>query len=223
MRGSAAGRAGRTALACLLLLVLGVVGGCRSGDPGTPTTPSASASPTIGPRPSWAVPVKESGTLLGRIGDSRVRIDVRQVGVVASPADSVMVDPRTGAPVIRRGDKLVLLRYVVTNVSSDPLRLGLGTVTVRARYPDWSFAQDLVGIRDPRWQQRHGIAATPFVADPGRPPYVLAPGESFMVGMNAPYEKAEELQVTAEVVIADESGTVDPGLSWTITGSVHLT
>ncbi|MEA5647581.1 MAG: hypothetical protein R5N60_09200, partial [Cutibacterium granulosum] len=68
--------------------------------------------------------------------------------MAASPRASVMVDPRTSEPIIKKGDTLVGLRYVVTNVSDDPIRLGLGTVTMSTRYPDWSWSQDLLAMRD---------------------------------------------------------------------------
>ena len=44
-----------------------------------------------------------------------------------------------------------------------------------------------------------------------------------MVGANYPYETAEQLDVTATVVVCDTAGAVDPGLGWTLTGQVHLT
>lgn len=192
---------------------------------GTVASPSASPTPSVAGQvatPSWAVPVVHSGKRLGRVGDDRVVIDVEQVAVAKSPVDSIMVDPADGTPVVRKGSEIVLVRYIVTNVSSAPINLGLGTVSISARYPDWSWEQPLVSVRADSLNRANGVVTTPFAPGTARPPYVLGPGESFMVGANYPYETAEQLDVTAKVVVCDTSGAVDPGLGWTITGNVHL-
>ncbi|WP_130866539.1 hypothetical protein [Acidipropionibacterium timonense] len=195
----------------------GAIGGVDASP--TPSPSFVASSPRTA---SWATKVVTTGTHLGVLSDSRVRIDVYQVGLTRSPSPSVMVDPRTGKSVVAKGDQLVVLRYVVTNVSTDTLKLGLGTVTVTTRYPDWGWAQDLLSVRYPSVEAKDGAPGTPFRADPGRPPYALGSGESFMVGQIVPYEEAEELKVSARVVVSDDSGTPDSGLSWTVSGSVHL-
>ena len=145
------GRCGRTTVSLLaaVLCPAMLLSGCGHDQSPTPPPPSTSSSAT--PLSSvrnarWAVPVRTSGTWLGAFGDSRVRIDVFQAGMATSPRASVMVDPRTSEPIIKKGDTLVGLRYVVTNVSDDPIRLGLGTVTMSTRYPDWSWSQDLLSL-----------------------------------------------------------------------------
>jgi len=220
-------RCGRTAVSLLaaVLCPAMLLGGC--GHDQSPASPPPSTSPSATPLSSvrnarWAVPVRTSGTWLGALGDSRVRIDVFQAGTATSPRASVMVDPRTSEPIIKKGDTLVGLRYVVTNVSDDPIRLGLGTVTMSTRYPDWSWSQDLLAMRDQKLEEKLGCPAVPFTRHPGPAPYVLAPGESFMMGHLVPFESAEKLQIKGKVTVVDESGAPDPGLGWTVSGDVHL-
>ena len=117
---------------------------------------------------------------------------------------------------------MVGLRYVVTNVSDDPIRLGLGTVTMSTRYPDWSWSQDLLAMRDQKLEEKLWCPAVPFTRHPGPAPYVLASGESFMMGHLVPFESAEKLQIKGKVTVVDESGAPDPGLGWTVSGDVHL-
>ncbi|MCI1747226.1 MAG: hypothetical protein LKI24_03405 [Acidipropionibacterium sp.] len=133
-----------------------------------------------------------------------------------------MVDASDGKPVIAKGDQVVLLRYVVTNISKDPINLGIGTVTLTTRYPDWSWNQGLVGVWAPSLMAKNKLSTTPFKDGTARPPYVLGPGESFMIGQNLAYEKAEILQVDAAVSVTDDSGSEDASLSWTLSGSVRL-
>lgn len=217
----------RGVVACALLSCV-LVSGCSAlkplTDPQPTPTPSASW-PTVGTdaHPDWAVPVTRSGKKLGSFGDDRIRIEVEQAAIATAPKDSVMVDPDDGTPVVRKGSPIALVRYVVTNVSKAPINLGLGTVTITARYPDWSWRQPLVSVPAPQADAAHHVVTTPFARGTARPPYVLEPGESFMVGANYPYETAEQLDVTAKIVVCDSAGAVDPGLGWTLTGQVHLT
>lgn len=217
----------RGVVACALLSCV-LVSGCSALKPLTDPqpTPIPSASwPTVGTdaHPDWAVPVTRSGKKLGSFGDDRIRIEVEQAAIATAPKDSVMVDPDDGTPVVRKGSPIALVRYVVTNVSKAPINLGLGTVTITARYPDWSWRQPLVSVPAPQADAAHHVVTTPFARGTARPPYVLEPGESFMVGANYPYETAEQLDVTAKIVVCDSAGAVDPGLGWTLTGQVHLT
>lgn len=210
------------------LLSCVLVSGCSTLKPLTDPqpTPTLSASwPAVGTdaHPDWAVPVTRSGKKLGSFSDDRIRIEVEQAAIATSPKDSVMVDPDDGTPVVRKGSPIALVRYVVTNVSKAPINLGLGTVTITARYPDWSWRQPLVSVPAPEADATHKMVTTPFAPGNARPPYVLGPGESFMVGANYPYETAEQLDVTAKIVVCDSAGAVDPGLGWTLTGQVHLT
>ncbi|WCC80002.1 hypothetical protein O6R08_00025 [Cutibacterium equinum] len=217
----------RSVVTCALLSCV-LISGCSTLKPLTnpqPTPTSSASSPEVGADayPAWAVPVTRSGKKLGSFGDDRIRIEVEQVAIAKAPKDSVMVDPDDGTPVVRKGSPIVLVRYIVTNVSEAPINLGLGTVTITARYPDWSWRQPLVSVPAPEADDTHKVATTPFAPGNARPPYVLGPGESFMVGANYPYEVAEQLDVTATVVVCDSSGAVDPGLGWTVSGQVHLT
>ncbi len=217
----------RGVVACALLSCV-LVSGCSALKPLTDPqpTPIPSASwPTVGTdaHPDWAVPVTRSGKKLGSFGDDRIRIEVEQAAIAAAPKDSVMVDPDDGTPVVRKGSPIALVRYVVTNVSKAPINLGLGTVTITARYPDWSWRQPLVSVPAPQADAAHHVVTTPFARGTARSPYVLEPGESFMVGANYPYETAEQLDVTAKIVVCDSAGAVDPGLGWALTGQVHLT
>ena len=210
------------------LLSCVLVSGCSTLKPLTDPqpTPTLSASwPAVrtDAHPDWAVPVTRSGKKLGSFSDDRIRIEVEQAAIATAPKDSVMVDPDDGTPVVRKGSPIALVRYVVTNVSKAPINLGLGTVTITARYPDWSWRQPLVSVPAPEADATHKMVTTPFAPGNARPPYVLGPGESFMVGANYPYETAEQLDVTAKIVVCDSAGAVDPGLGWTLTGQVHLT
>ncbi|AXE37277.1 hypothetical protein [Acidipropionibacterium virtanenii] len=217
------GRIAGRAVAATVTAVSLAIAGCEStSGTATPTpTPSTTASAGF-TTADWATSVATSGHRLGVVGDKRVRITVYQVATAPAPTASVMVDPTDGTPVIAKGDRLVVLRYVVTNISTDPISLGIGTVAITARYPDWPWEPGLVGVRAPELMATDKAPTTPFKAGTQRPPYVLEPGASFMVGQNAPYETAEELQLDAKVVVSDDSGSDDASLSWSVKGSVHL-
>lgn len=218
-------RAGVSVLLAQLALLVLLAAGCGVQSPQASTTPTPSATASAeGPwrDPGWAIPVVSTGTRLGEVSDKRMRIVVYQVGTASAPTRSVMVDASDGKPVIAKGDPIVLLRYVITNISTDPINLGIGTVTLTTRYPDWSWNQGLVGVRAPSLMAKHRLSTTPFRGGTARPPYVLGPGESFMIGQNLAYEKAEILQIDAAVAVTDDSGSEDASLSWTFSGSVHL-
>lgn len=206
-----------------VLVTAAALAGCQSSSGHSTPSPTPSAIPSAGYiTADWATQVATSGHRLGAVGDKRIRITVYQVATASAPVASVMVDPADGAPVIAKGDRLVVLRYVVTNISEDPINLGIGTVAITARYPDWPWEQGLIGVRAPALMTRNKAPSSPFRAGTQRPPYVLEPGSSFMVGQNAPYETAEELLLSAKVVVSDDSGSDDASLSWTVEGSVHL-
>lgn len=216
----------RRGVVTCVVLACALVPGCSTLTPLTtpqPTPTMARETPMgTDAHPAWAVPVTRSGKKLGHFGDDRIRIEVDQAAIAKAPEDSVMVDPQGGIPVVRKGSSIVLVRYMVTNVSKAPINLGLGTVTITARYPDWSWRQPLVSVSAPEADAAHKVVTTPFARGTARPPYVLGPGESFMVGANYPYETAEQLDVKADVVVCDTAGAVDPGLGWTVSGEVHL-
>lgn len=217
------GRGGGRIAAVLAVVAALVLAGCQSSSGhSTPTPTPGTASTAAFTTADWATPVATNGRRLGVVGDKRVRITVYQVATAPAPAASVMVDPDDGTPVIAKGDRLVVLRYVVTNISADPISLGIGTVAITARYPDWPWEQGLIGVRAPELMTQKRAPTSPFRAGTQRPPYILEPGSSFMVGQNAPYETAEELQLSAKVVVSDDSGSDDASLSWTVEGSVHL-
>lgn len=223
-RGSAAAvlRARALALAGGLALALAGCSGVTAGETPTPA-PTPTTTPSAGyVTADWAAPVATTGRRLGDVSDKRIRITVYQVATAPAPQASVMVDPSDSRPVISRGERIVVLRYVVTNVSADPINLGIGTVAITARYPDWPWAQPLIGVRAPGLMAHYGAPTSPLTPGTQRPPYVLGAGQSFMVGQNAPYETAEELQVSAKVDVSDDSGADDASLAWTVSGSVHL-
>jgi len=172
-----------------VLLACTLVSGCSTLKPLTEPqpTPTVSASKVpqgIDAHPAWAVPVARSGKKLGHFGDDRIRIEVDQAAIAKAPEDSIMVNPQDGTPVVSKGSSIVLVRYIVTNVSKAPINLGLGTVTITARYPDWTWRQPLVSVLAPRADAAHKIVTTPFAPGTARPPYVLGLGESFMVGVD---------------------------------------
>lgn len=216
---------GRRPAAALLASCALLLAGCSEVSAGQTATPvpTPTATPSAGyVTAAWAVPVATTGRWLGEVGDKRIRVTVYQVATAPAPQASVMVDPSDSRPVIAKGERIVVLRYVVTNISADPISLGIGTVAITARYPDWPWVQPLIGVRAPALMAHYGAPTSPFAPGTQRPPYVLGAGQSFMTGQNAPYETAEELQVSAKVDVSDDSGADDASLAWTVSGSVHL-
>lgn len=124
-------------------------------------------------------------------------VDVYQVGVAPTSQDGGFLHPDTEEPLIKAGDDLVFVNYVVTN-NGAPIDLGMELVHVGAAYDDWEWLQEMWGIEDDALMEDMGIQWTaPDLAKiVDRPVFVLGTAESYSFGTNFKYQQDSPMTLT---------------------------
>lgn len=172
-------------------------------EPTTAEEPDADA----GDQPEWARPAKTPGDLLTTVEAGDLTVEIYQVGTAEAPKDGMFVDPETNEPILKQGDELVFVNYVVTN-NGDPIDLGSSLVDVSPRYADWKWAQGMDGSSDSSLFEAQGV--NQHGIEPGTlqdpPIYTLGSGQSFTWGDNFAYQKGSEIEFTVTYTPVDSAG-----------------
>lgn len=150
---------------------------------------------TAGRAADWARPISDRGEKIMTLDGNPFSVDVYLSDVVTAPADSS--DSGAGSPLVRRGDDVMLLNFVVTNTGADTELTSLRP-TINARYPDlknhasgtWSGTDDVRELLDD-----HGLHLTPN-KDGHEGPYRFAHGESYAYGNMLRYVEGEKLALS---------------------------
>lgn len=172
-------------------------------------TDDASAEPSgdAGGHPSWALPPTTPGEKLTTVEAGDVTVDVYQVAIDTAGEDGRQVDPDTDKPILAKGDKLVVLNYVITN-HGDPIQLGSSKVGVDARYDDWKWLGGMGGLTDDVYFDKHGVNE-----DKNAPGglsedniYVLGSGETYSYGENFEHQASSPITFKVRYTPVDAEG-----------------
>lgn len=161
------------------------------------------ASGEFQPAP-WATPIEVVGEELGTVTAGDIEVRVYQVGTDTATEDSIMVDAETEEPLMKEGDPVVVLNYVVTYNGSEDLLLGASLASISGRYADWEYLGGMPSLTDNEMAETYGIT-TDATAE-NQEQYTLAPGESYAYGEIIAYRTDAELVYDVDYAPQDEAG-----------------
>lgn len=170
--------------------------------------PSEAETPTeAGATPAWAEEPTTPGELLTTVEAGEVTVEVYQVGTAKAPKDGMFVDPDTNEPILKKGDELVFVNYVITN-NGAPIDLGSSLVDVSARYADWKWLGGMDGSSDSALFEEQGVNKPGLKAGAYTDPavYTFGTGETFSYGDNFAHQADSEIEFTVTYVPVDAKG-----------------
>ncbi len=218
-------------LAAAGLLALTACGGATAGSTTGGSEPSSSSSVAASPSASasplastssegagtssgsykvaaWALPISEAGDKLGTIKGDSFSVDVYQVATDVASKDSMFVDKETKENLLKKGDPVVYLNYVVTNTSSADIPLSHSLITPSAKYTDWKYMGGMPSDSSSDGYKKHGLSSSGTKLKE-EAPFVLKPGESFNIAENFAYTAGKEAEIAATMTPAAADGKLD--------------
>ncbi|WP_091464585.1 hypothetical protein [Paenarthrobacter nitroguajacolicus] len=220
-----------TGLAAAGLLALTACGGATAGPttagPESSSSSSASNSPSASASPlastssegagassgsykvaAWALPISEAGDKLGSLKGDSFSVDIYQVATDVASKDSMFVDKETKENLLKKGDPVVYLNYVVTNTSSADIPLSHSLITPSAKYTDWKYMGGMPSDSSSDGYKKHGLSSSGTKLKE-EAPFVLKPGESFNIAENFAYTAGKETEIEATMTPAAADGKLD--------------
>ena len=222
-----------TSIAAAGLLALSACGtttaGSTTGGSGSSSSPSSSASApssSSSASPSgassegagtssgaytaaaWALPISDAGEKLGNFKGESFSVDVYQVATDVASKDSMFVDKETKENLLKKGDPVVYLNYVVTNTSSADIPLSHSLITPSAKYTDWKYLGGMPSDSSSDGFKKHGLSSSGTKLKE-EAPFVLKPGESFNIAENFAYTAGKETEIAATMTPAGADGKLD--------------
>ncbi|KUM34915.1 hypothetical protein [Arthrobacter sp. EpRS71] len=183
-------------------------------------SPSASASPSAASSEgagtssgsyktaAWALPISEAGDKLGTIKGESFSVDVYQVATDVASKDSMFVDKDTKENLLKKGDPVVYMNYVVTNTSSAEIPLSHSLITPNAKYTDWKYLGGMPSDSSSDGYKKHGLSSS-GVKLKEKDPFVLKPGESFNIAENFAYTAGKETEIKVTMTPQGADGDLD--------------
>lgn len=156
-----------------------------------------SSDSSSGEDAEWARPVSRSGEKIMTLDGNPFSVDVYLSDVIKAPADSSESGGPGGGPLVRQGDEVMLLNFVITNTGADT-ELSSLRPNVNARYPalknhstgTWKTTDDVLELLD-----EHGLHVTPN-QDGHQGPYRFAHGEEYSYGTMLRYVDGKKLALS---------------------------
>ncbi len=177
--------------------------------------PAMSATPSSAPvdaagelvTPDWAAPAVDAGTELATAQVGALSVRMTQAGTAAATRTGQFADP-SGKALIEVGDELVVVGWVATNTSTEPVRLGYSLVSVEPRYDDWPYLQGMDSVVDGALFDTAGVHQDAFTypAAGDFTTFVLAPGESISAATNFERQPGSPVTFAVSYVPVDEAG-----------------
>lgn len=217
---------GATALVAATLTACG-------GSTGAPDSPSPSASETVASASAstsasasatssasegtssgayktatWALPITDTGDKLGTFKGDSFSVDIYQVATDTASKDSMFVDPDTKENLLKKGNPIVYVNYVVTNTSSAEIPLSHSLITPTAKYTDWKYMGGMPSDSSSDGFKKHNLTSS-GVKLKEEDPFVLKPGESFNIAENFAYAAGKEAKIEATMNPQGADGKLD--------------
>ncbi|MDT0203398.1 hypothetical protein [Nocardioides sp. AE5] len=168
---------------------------------------SEPAGTASGENPEWAHPVTTPGELLTTIEAGDLTVEVYQVGLAEATKDGMLVDSETKESIMKKGDEIVFVNYVVTN-NGDPIDFGSSLVQVNAKYADWNYLGGMPSDSSSDLFEEQGVNKSGVVpgtrTDP--PIYTLGSGQTLSFGDNFLYQKGSEVTFEVRYTPVDAEG-----------------
>ena len=157
---------------------------------------------------AWALPISDAGDKLGTITGDSFSVDIYQVATDVASKDSMFVDKETKENLLKKGDPVVYLNYVVTNTSSAEIPLSHSLITPNAKYTDWKYLGGMPSDSSSEGFKKHGLSSS-GVKLKEKDPFVLRPGESFNIAENFGYTAGKETEIKVTMTPQGADGDLD--------------
>ena len=157
---------------------------------------------------AWALPISDAGDKLGTIKGDSFSVDIYQVATDVASKDSMFVDKETKENLLKKGDPVVYLNYVVTNTSSAEIPLSHSLITPNAKYTDWKYLGGMPSDSSSEGFKKHGLSSS-GVKLKEKDPFVLKPGESFNIAENFAYAAGKETEIKVTMTPQGADGDLD--------------
>ncbi|WP_426005335.1 hypothetical protein ACPFL9_01315 [Paenarthrobacter sp. NyZ202] len=202
------------------LAVMVALSACGGGSSTTaegsqpPSSSSASAASADGSgarsytAAAWALPISSAGDKLGALKGDSFSVDIYQVATGVASKDSSWVDKETKESLLKKGDPIVYLNYVVTNTSAADIPLGEELITLGAKYEDWKYMVGMLSDSNSAGYEEHGLTNS-GVKEEELAPFILKPGESFNIARTIAYTAGKEADVKATMTPENAAGDLD--------------
>lgn len=154
----------------------------------------------------WAAPINEVGDHLGTVTAGDLEFQVYQVGTDVASKDSILVDAETEEPLVKEGDDVVILNYIVTNTGSEAHNLTISLADVGVEYEDWPYLGGQATVTDNDMLESYGVSSRPFGESGTEDVYTLGAGESYNYAEIIEYRPDVQLVADIEWQPRDDEG-----------------
>ncbi len=173
-------------------------------------TETEDAAGSSGDTPEWAVAQEQpDGELLTTLQGEGFEVEVHQVGTATSPDDGSFVDPESNEPILKAGDPIVFVNFVITNTSDETIPLAFNLVSVDGTYVDWPWLQGMDGTTDRALYEEMGVVSSALAPGASEPPFLWEPGQTFSYGTNFEHQPGSPIVFKARLTPADDAGDLD--------------
>lgn len=158
--------------------------------------------------PDWAHPVSEEGDLLNSVREGGFQIDVYQVALGEASDDSLWEDEETGEPLLRKGDPVVALNMIISNIGDEEVPLSNLFASPRMNYDSSETFLGAMEDFNSEWLLDLGLNPDPFIEYPNPAVFPIEAGESISYGVI--YEHRNEgATMSFSIRPADDDGDLD--------------
>ena len=120
------------------------------------------------------------------------------------------------------GDEIVYLNYVMTNTSSEPIKLTDLVVDVIPRYADWPYMAGMDGIVDRAVAEQMNVNYFAVGTTGAEAPYAWAPDETFSYSDNFEYQAGSVINFDIGLTPSDDEGELLHDEKQTLTASTTV-
>lgn len=212
-------------VATLPLLLAGCFGGSSSSDSEAGgDVEEGSAAPDSFTGASWATPVEPQGEWVTSLANDDVRVDVYFIGIEAAPEESSWQGSGDEA-LFGAGDDVLVLQYVLTNVSDADIDVSNGDGRPGLNYEGNDYINVPQESRQNALLESAGVPTSTLDFEQFDPAnghvQVLGTGESVSAGAVFWHPEGEELTFSYELPKLTADGEFDHG-NYYIDGEVDL-
>ena len=155
--------------------------------------------------PSWAEDVNLLGDYLGSASGSIIQVDIYQVALGEAIADALWVDPDTEEPVMKKGDTVVAMNFIATNIGDEVYPFSNLFVDPMLAYDASDSFLGAMTDYNADWLEQLGLNYRPYqLGDGPQPSYPLAPGESAAIGLIFQHETGAATIDFSAIPIGDD-------------------
>lgn len=158
--------------------------------------------------PEWARDVNQVGDLVATVDGDWIQIEVYRVGDGQATRDSLWVDSDTDEPLMKVGDPVVALNFIVTNTGSEEFLMSNLFLSPNLRYESSESLYGAMNETNHDWLEQLGVNVDPFTQYPNPAVFPVAPGESISYAQIFQHA-SDTAQIYFDITPVDSEGELD--------------